>query len=155
MIFKRVFVTLPAVLAAMVCNASNGFAQAVFTGTGSLTTPRQSHTATLLFTGRVLLTGGISVYGPNANGLATAELYDPSTGTFTATGDMTTPRVSHTATLLPDGKVLIAGGDSSIAGGGNTGASPTAELYDPNTGTFSPTGEMSAAPVLALRDITR
>jgi hypothetical protein len=66
-----------------------------------MTAPRTEHTATLLTSGRVLITGG--------SGLATAELYDPEGGIFTPIGDMTTPRSGHTATLLPDGKVLIAG----------------------------------------------
>jgi Galactose oxidase, central domain len=114
-----------------------------FTPTGSLITPRQFHTATLLPTVKVLLAGGISAYGPNAPGLSSAELYEPSTGTFSATGTMTVPRVSHTATLLPDGRVLIAGGYSGIAGGSFAGASATAELYDPSTGTFTSTGQMS------------
>ena len=151
MIPQRVCAPLVAVVATILCGASNGSAQALgaFSITGSPITPRQFHTATLLSNGKVLLTGGISAYisaySANAPGLATAELYDPSAGTFTATGDMTAPRASHTATLLSDGKVLITGGYSSIAGDAFTGATATAELYDPNTGTFSLTGQMSAA----------
>src|SRR5512140_26592 len=83
-----------------------------FTVTGSLANARASHTATLLPSGKVLVTGGIS-FGP-AGGppyLASAELYDPATGTFAPTGAMATPRSGHTATLLQDGRVLIVGGD--------------------------------------------
>ena len=111
-----------------------------FTATGNMTTGRFSHTATLLADGRVLIAGGVDNKTPSA------ELYDPRTGKFTATGNMTTPRRRHTATLLPDGRVLIAGGirtNSNEDAFGEPLAS--AELYDPRTGTFSGTGEMSTA----------
>jgi hypothetical protein len=131
-------------LAGLACGAPMIAAQQAgsFVPTGSLITPRQFHTATLLSNGKVLLAGGISAYSAAAPGLSSAELYDPSTGTFSATGQMTVPRVSHTATLLPDGRVLIAGGYAGIAGG-FAGASATAELYDPDSGTFTATGHMS------------
>jgi hypothetical protein len=115
-------------------------------------TPRFLHTATLLADGRVLIAGGDMI--PTVGNpilfktLSSAEIYDPGTGTFTATGNMTTPRGLHTATLLPDGKVLIAGGGVSNQDGSE--ADPTlasAELYDPNTGTFSATGALTTPRV--------
>ena len=112
-----------------------------FTATGNMTMPRAGHTATLLVDGRVLIAGGNSYDGFGYKILSSAELYDPRTGTFTATGSMLTPRSWHTATLLPDGRVLIAGGTRSADGG--AGALSNAELYDPGTGTFSGTGDMS------------
>ena len=74
--------------------------------TGSLATARDIHTATLLPNGKVLVAGGTNDFGT----LASAELYDPASGTWTATGSLITARASHTATLLPNGKVLVAGG---------------------------------------------
>jgi hypothetical protein len=116
-----------------------------FAATGSMTTARISQTATLLSDGRVLIAGGFGVQGGPLVGLASAELYDPETGTFGPTGSMTTARAGQTATVLADGRVLIAGGLS--AGHVVTGKEilASAELYDPETGTFSPTGSMTTA----------
>src|SRR5262249_17652813 len=78
----------------------NAAAQApsTFTATGSMTTPRALHTATLLLDGRVLIAGGYGSGGFSAFGigpLKSAEIYDPEAGTFTQTGDMTAPRAGH------------------------------------------------------------
>jgi hypothetical protein len=83
-----------------------------FSQTGPMATMRISHTATLLPSGQVLITGGADSDddGLAANILATAELYDPATGTFTPAGSMETRREDQTATLLANGRVLIAGG---------------------------------------------
>ena len=103
--------------------------------TGKLLTARVNDTATLLANGKVLITGGF-----NTAGLATAELYDPATESFSATGSMGAARLAPTATLLNTGantgKVLVAGGTSTTS---------VAELYDPATGTFSSTGSLAAA----------
>jgi WD40 repeat protein len=110
-----------------------------FKPTGDMAGPRIAHTATLLSTGKVLVAGGTD---GNGMALASAELYDPTTGTFSATGSMATARHHFAATLLcdlskppcNDKRVLVTGG---LDVNGNPLMS--AELYDPNTGTFSPT----------------
>ncbi len=108
-----------------------------FSPTGSMATARGYHTATLLSDGRVLVAGGDPCGWAGCANLVTAEIYDPKTGKFMATGSMATDRAFHTATLLRDGRVLIAGGDS-------LGTVPfSAELYDPKTGSFSATGSMA------------
>ena len=99
--------------------------------------------ATLLLNGTVLFDGGDGDLGP-ASG---AWIYDPSNGTFSTTGSMTTPRWAGTITLLPDGSVLMAG---SFRVGGfpnsvNPGAVASAEVYDPSTGVFTPTQDMTVS----------
>jgi WD40 repeat protein len=118
-----------------------------FAATGSMTTARIVDTATLLSDGRVLIVGGFdgTTTRPLTMSLASAELYDPETGTFSPTGSMTTPRVDQTATLLSDGRVLIAGGVDSTGDASAGKVLASAELYDPETGTFSPTGAMATA----------
>lgn len=98
--------------------------------------------ATLLRDGRVLVVGGGITCEPTCTPVAYAELYDPSTGKFTPTGSMVTPRQSHTATLLLDGRVLITGGTSGCTADVCQDAA-SAELYDPATGKFTLTGSMS------------
>jgi hypothetical protein len=104
-----------------------------FTTTSSMTAARNWHTATLLNDGTVLIAGGLSTYNVLTSALNTAEIYDTKTGIFTATnGPMNSQHAYHTATLLNNGKVLIAGGVDST---GLTTAS--AELYDPVAKTFT------------------
>ena len=106
-----------------------------FVSTGSLNTARDTHTATLLNNGKVLIVGG---YDSNSNTVSTAELYEPATETLTPAGSLNVGRAMHTATLLNNGSVLIAGG---FASDGNAVAS--AELYDPTTGKFTVTGSIN------------
>jgi hypothetical protein len=123
--------------------ANTAFAQqGTFVPTGNLNTPRVDDTATLLNDGTVLVAGGFSAVGIHSSGpLATAELYNPATGSFTPISSMNIKRGSHTATLLNNGKVLITGG----SGGNANIAVASAELYDPTAGTFTPTGSMNTA----------
>jgi Galactose oxidase, central domain len=115
----------------------------IFTPTADLAAARWGHTATLLPNGRVLITGGADLTGgfdTSSNNLASAELYDPASGTFTPTASLAAARASHTATRLSDGRVLITGGYDS-----RSSALASAELYDPASGTFTPTADLAAA----------
>ncbi len=110
-----------------------------FSPTGSLSQARGFHSATLLKDGRVLVAGGFSFspLHPSFPFFSSAEVYDPHTGTWSFTGSMSVPRAAHTATLLKDGRVLVAGGENPF------GPIATAELYDPSTGIWSTTGSLS------------
>jgi hypothetical protein len=115
--------------------------------TGSVHTGRYGHTATLLQSGLVLIAGG-SDDGDLDSALASAELYDPVTGTWSVTGSLHEGRLS-TAVLLPNGKVLVAGGYTKdhIPDGSGFYSVPislrSAELYDPATGTWSSTSNLN------------
>jgi Galactose oxidase, central domain len=114
-----------------------------FTATGSLGQPRTHHTATLLPSGKVLVVGGTQVQPPGGGGarpapvsLDSVEIYDPASGTFKSAGKLAVARDSHSATLLANGTVLVAGGYSH---GFDGDADPewftmfTAEKFDPTT----------------------
>ena len=104
--------------------------------TGSLITARESHSASLLPNGNVLVVGGVGVEGY----LSSAELYDPLAGTWSATGSLPIATGNgQTVALLSNGQVLVAGGQNS------TGYLSSAELYDANFGTWTLTGSLSAA----------
>jgi hypothetical protein len=138
--------TLSGVLAAglaAICAPAVGQAHGTFVSTGSMNEARAFHTATLLQNGQVLVSGGLC-RACSSSPLAEAELYNPSTGTWTVTGSMSTPRFNHTATLLANGEVLVVGG-ANVSADGNAVALASAEIYNPATGTWSTTGNMSVA----------
>ena len=120
-------------------------AGAVFSATSNLNTARTGAVAVLLANGKVLIAGGSSD-GTAGNALDTAELFDPVAGTFTLAGSgnanpnhMTAARIGHIGILLPNGQVLLAGGQNS------GGVLSSAELYDPPTDTFTACGNLDTA----------
>ena len=121
--------------------------------TGGLSSIRSGYTATLLPNGKVLVAGGeelLQSVGGSEWVTNKAELYDPATGVWSPTGNLTWGRVLHTATLLPNSKVLVVGG-----WGGSDQLAHGAELYDPSTGTWSLSpgwgGYLSHSDVVAER----
>jgi len=139
---NRFVLCLVALLASCATPVSRGPAPATVRAGGvqmlAMMTPRALHSATLLRDGKVLICGGTAT--ANIGGvLSSAEIYDPATQTFTLTGSMTAARQGHTATMLPDGTVLIAGGSENI---GFRSELASAEIYDPTSGSFRATGSM-------------
>jgi N-acetylneuraminic acid mutarotase len=120
-----------------------------FAAAGNPQVAREEHTATLLGSGQVLVAGGVS----GTSALTSAEIYDPATNKFTATGNLTIGRYQHAATLLPGGKVVLLGGFVFQTDTGNYDGLQSAEIYDPATGTFAATASMGrkrVAPVTML-----
>lgn len=135
-----------AVATAELYNPSTG----TFSPTGNLNVARAGPSSTLLPNGKVLIAGGVFYTGTPpynlvANYLASSELYEPSTGTFTLTGSLHTARSGNTATVFGNGNVLIAAGQNN---GANGGYLASAELYNPSTGKFTVTGSLNAPRIL-------
>lgn len=104
-----------------------------WTPTGSMRTARDYHTATLLASGDVLVTGGYTVQGASNN----VEMYNPLTGTWSTMAAMIYGRALHSATALPDGRVIVVGGNVDYL------PSNLTELYDPVSNTWSPGGNLN------------
>ena len=118
---------------------------------------RDEHTATLLADGRVLVAGGTD---SNNDALASAELYDPETGSWSPTGNLLKPLTGHTATLLGDGRVLVVSHmHSELYDPGSGSWSATEPVHSPNTATLLPDGRVlvttSEAQQPALRPSRR
>ncbi len=113
-----------------------------WSATPSLAAGRYDYRAIRLADGRVLVAGGNTLAdtrsGPLGVATTSAEVYEPTTATWSAAGSMGTGRVGHTLTLLADGTVLAAGGST------RAGPLASAEVYDPRTDTWAATGSMNA-----------
>ena len=111
-----------------------------FAKTGNMLEARESHTATLLKDGQVLIAGGHRGRRAAVQIYSSAEIFDPSKGTFAPAGSLTVRRHKHDALLLDDGRVLIVGGSDERD---SKGAYSTVEIYDPKTKAFAKIGDMS------------
>ena len=118
--------------------------------TGETSTPRDGLAATLMSDGSVLIAGGDDGSGTDTSVLASAEVYDPSTGQWSAAGSMSQPRQGHSLVALDNGTALVAGGDA--------GDDPfqSVEIYDPSSGAWSSAADMADArerfAAVALQD---
>ncbi|HET9344063.1 MAG TPA: kelch repeat-containing protein [Candidatus Limnocylindrales bacterium] len=113
------------------------YAPMTWTSLPAMTTPRSSHTATVLADGRVLVAGGLVEAEGDAP--TSAEIFDPATSSWTSTGSMTTARTGHNALLLADGRVVVIGGNSPTSGS-------AAEVWDPSTGEWAAIGGLIPVP---------
>ena len=127
-----------------------------WTETGSMHVARMGSVASLLADGRVLVAGGVDVAKGYLGALASAELYDPSSGTWTETGSLTRWRIESSTISLADGRVLVLGGRVSGRAGSSRRIPPgggvdtrSAETYDPESGTWSRVRAMTAPPETA------
>lgn len=116
-----------------------------FTPVGSLAASRAAHTATRLTDGRVIVAGGLTRVDGRDQAVAAIEIYDPATRRFTSVATLSLGRGSHMASLLGDGRVLIAGGTRPPADSGSTELLDSAELFDPRTNSVSLGGTMAGA----------
>jgi hypothetical protein len=126
--------------------ATNSFSSA---GIGALSVPRRGAVAAPLPDGRVLVAGGFYNDGVD-HFLATAEVFDPATNSFTPVGNMGTARIRAIAAPLPDGRVLVAGGNDGVT------RLSSAEIFNPGTNAFSPASDigmgLARAAAAPLRD---
>lgn len=113
-----------------------------FTAGPTMSVGRALHATVVLADGRFLLVGGRSGDDATTSALSSAEVFDPKTGAFTPTGSMAHRRLDHAAVLLPDGRVLVVGGDDGAL------FQATAEIWDPKTGGFTDAGSMAGERVL-------
>ncbi|HYQ65050.1 DUF6603 domain-containing protein [Actinophytocola sp.] len=107
-----------------------------WTAVGAMTEARTGHVAVVLGTGKVLVVGGAVPTGAGERALGSCELYDPATKAWTPTGGLAVARKGHQATLLPDGRVLVTGGDAVPAVPYRVDSLASAEVYDPKTGVW-------------------
>jgi hypothetical protein len=121
--------------------------------TDSLNVVRYDHSTTLLANGKVLAAAGRTLNVTPVQNFTSAELYDPIAEEWTLTGSLSTARFSHTGTLLPDGRVLVAGGFGPQPSTGNQPVLDSAEIYDPTTGTWTPTGSMNVRRALHVAQL--
>src|SRR6266568_4405744 len=140
----------PSVTAPPPAPGAPSFSTSAFTGTGSAVNGRFAHVAMRLSDGRVLVAGGIS----GISGLKTAELYDPTTGTWSVTGSMAWERIGLAAAPLPDGRVLVAGGARFNQACADPPAGNSTEIYDPATGAWTLTGSMHDPRMWAFDDMS-
>ena len=121
---------------------------------GRLNENRSIHTATLLPNGQVLIAGACNAGIFCGSGASSAELYNPATEIWSVTGSMNTPRFFHTATLLPNGRVLIAGGEQVNFFTGTEVVLNSAEIYDPASGNWSTTANLNGPRMLSRGNAT-
>ncbi|MDQ6911904.1 MAG: hypothetical protein M3128_03410 [Verrucomicrobiota bacterium] len=124
-------------------------ATGLWTGTGDLVSAHADHNAMLLGSGKVLVEAGLNRTALDPD-CTIAELYDPATETWTRTGDLQVPRGQHTASLLPDGSVLIVGGEK-----GDSQALASTERYDPTTETWTLSGSLITARLMHRATLLR